>query len=266
MSLAASLSPLNFLPIWSREVEVWGSRIRATSLDRLVNLYLHHLGLRGAEEKSFLERQVRPGMRVLDIGANQGIYSLLLSRLVGKDGHVHCFEPDPRLFASLQGNCKRNGAANMDLHNVALGRTPGVMKLHRSRFNSGDNRLARSEHADWFEEVEVKVAPLSSIAGAERIDFIKLDVQGWEHEVFQGMEELLRRNPGVRIYFEYWPLGLRNAGCAPVDLLRYVASQGFSLYHAESGALRAVTDFEAFVGSLPGQKYTDLFAVRGPLD
>jgi len=108
--VAQSLYKLNVLPMWGHTVEVWGNRITATSLDRLLNLYLHRYGLRGEEEKQFLERHVKPGMRVLDIGANQGIYSLLMSRLVGPSGHLHCFEPDPRLFASLRENCRRSGA------------------------------------------------------------------------------------------------------------------------------------------------------------
>ncbi|HET6206137.1 MAG TPA: FkbM family methyltransferase [Terracidiphilus sp.] len=264
MTLAKALYSFNLLPVWRRTVNVWGSGITASSLDRLVNLCLHHYGLRGGEEKRFLERHVRPGMRVLDIGANQGIYSLLLSKLVGSAGHLHCFEPDPLLFASLSNNCMRSGATNIRLHNIGLGSTAGALTLYRSRLNSGDNRLAAGDRAEWFEPVEVKVSPLSQVLPEdERVDFIKLDVQGWEYQVFQGMRDLLRRNPRVRIYFEFWPFGLTNAGCAPKELLGYVSSEGFSLHHAENGQLKPVTDFDAFVRTLPGQKYTDLYAVRG---
>src|ERR1051326_8980092 len=105
MALAESMFKLNRLPLWSREVEVWGNRITATSLDRLLNLHLYHLGVRGKEDLRFFEQHLRPGMRVLDIGANQGIYSLMISRIVGQDGCVYSFEPDPGLFDSLRLNC-----------------------------------------------------------------------------------------------------------------------------------------------------------------
>jgi FkbM family methyltransferase len=266
MPVAQSIFKLNRLTFWAREVEVWGSRVTATSLDRLLNLYLHHFGIRGQEEKRFLERHIRPGMRVLDIGANQGVYTLLISRIVGKDGCVHAFEPDAGLFASLRRNCERNGAANIRLHNVALGRDSGVMKFYRSQVNSGDNRLARSQHPDWFEEIEVRVAPLDSILAGTPVDFIKIDVQGWEYQVFLGMERLLRDNPNVRIYLEYWPLGLENAGCPPLECLRHLTAHGFSIYRTSGAGLEPLSDFEALTRSLRGQQGTNLLAVRGTLD
>jgi len=266
MPVAQSIFKLNHLTFWAREVEVWGNRITATSLDRLVNLYLHHLGVRGQEEKRFLEQHIRPGMRVLDIGANQGLYTLLISRIAGSDGFVHAFEPDASLFASLRKNCERNRAANIELHNVALGRVPGFMKFYRSQVNSGDNRLARSQHPRWFEEIEVRVAPLDSILNGERVDFIKIDVQGWEYQVFLGMERLLRDNPRVRIYLEYWPLGLENAGCPPLECLRHLTGHGFSLYRASGTGLEPLSDFEGLTRSLRGQQCANLLAVRGALD
>jgi FkbM family methyltransferase len=266
VAVAEAIFKLNFLPFWASEVEVWGNRVTATSLDRLVNLYLHHLGLRGQEEKRFFERHIRPGMRVLDIGANQGLYTLLISRIVGSSGCVHAFEPDAGLFASLRRNCERNGAANIEFHNVALGLAPGVMNFYRSKVNSGDNRLARSRHPAWFEEIEVRVAPLDSILTGERVDFIKIDVQGWEYQVFLGMERLLRDNPQVRIYLEYWPLGLENAGCPPLQCLRHLTTHGFSLYRTSGGSLEPLSDFEGLTRSLRGQHWEDLLAVRGALD
>ena len=66
MTAARSIFKLNYLPLWEREVKVWGNRVTATSLDRLLNLYLYHLGIRGGGEKRFFAQYVRPGMNVLD--------------------------------------------------------------------------------------------------------------------------------------------------------------------------------------------------------
>lgn len=261
-TIARSVFKLNHLPCWAREVEVWGNRITATSLDRLLNLYLHHLGVRGGPEKRFLAQHVRPGMQVLDIGANQGLCTLLLSQIVGKEGHVFAFEPDPVLFYSLRKHCEENGAVNLELHNIALGHKPGVMKLYRCQVNSGDNRLAKSRHPGWFEEVEVHVAPLDSILDATRIDFVKIDVQGWEYQVFLGMERILRESPGVKIFFEYWPLGLKSAGCQPADCLGYLRSLGFSLSRVSALGSTPVRDFEEFTRSLGRRRSVNLFAVR----
>jgi FkbM family methyltransferase len=261
-----SIFKLNYLPLWSREVEVWGSRVTATSFDRLLNLYLYHLGVRGNPERRFLERNIRPGMQVLDIGANQGLYTLLSSRLLGSQGRVYAFEPDPGLFASLRGHCEVNGAKNVELHNVALGQAPGVMKLYRSRINAGDNRLARSRHPSWFDEVAVQVVPLDPILKGKRVDFIKIDVQGWEYQVFLGMEDVLRENQHVRIYFEYWPMGLENAGCQPMECLNHLRSRGFSIYRVSPTGFELLTDFAGLTQELRGQRWADLFAARGNPD
>jgi len=263
MAVAQSIFRLNHLPLWSREVEVWGNRVTATTLDRLVNLYLHHLGVRGQEEKRFLERHVRPGMQVFDIGANQGIYTMLMAQLVGRRGSVQAFEPDATLFASLRKNCEGNDAGNVRLHNIALGREPGTLKFYRCQLNSGDNRLARSHHPGWFDEVQVPVAPLDALLPGAPVDFIKIDVQGWEYQVFLGMEGILRANPNVEIYLEYWPLGLQNAGCKPPDCLLHLISLGFNLYVTAGPGLKPLTDMEALTRDLPGQKCANLLAARG---
>ena len=67
--------------------------------------------------------------------------------------------------------------------------------MFRSPFNSGDNRLAEAGHGDWS-EVPIKVAALDDILGSTPVDFIKIDVQGWELEVFKGMAATLARNRG----------------------------------------------------------------------
>ena len=260
--LLTSIFRLNHLSLWQREVEVWGNRVTATSADRLLNLYLHHIGWRGGEERRLLERYVKPAMKVFDIGANQGIYTMFLSRLVGADGHIHAFEPDADLFASLRRNCESNRLANVSLHNIALGCAAGSMRLYRSQLNSGDNRLARSQHPFWFNEVEVQVTPLDTLMPEESVDFIKIDVQGWEHQVFLGMRGILQRNPHVRIYLEYWPLGLRNAGCQPQDCLRHLISLGFKLYLPSVDGLNPVQDVDHLTQQCSGGKYTNLLALR----
>ena len=89
------LFELNHAAIWQRAIKVWDRRIRAASLDRLVFLALHRTGLMGKEEAELLKKLVNPGMQILDVGANIGLYTLLLSRLTGEAGRVFAFEPEP---------------------------------------------------------------------------------------------------------------------------------------------------------------------------
>ena len=75
----------------------------------------------------------------------------------------------------------------MRLHNVALGAQDDTLTLTRSRFNSGDNRLSRREASPASGGVSVPVRPLDALLEGRPLDFVKIDVQGWELEVFKGM-------------------------------------------------------------------------------
>jgi FkbM family methyltransferase len=219
MTTVNKLTRLNLLAVWNKSVRVWGSEIRAVSLDRLLYLYLHRARFMGRNEKTFLEQRVRPGMRVLDIGANVGLYSLLLSRLVGKGGSVIAIEPDPDLFAALESSCRTNAADNIELHKVAAAAESGRLSLYRSLLNAGDNRIGSHDRADTTRRVEARAATVDELVGGRPVDFIKMDVQGWEGQVLKGMRAVMESNPAIEILFEFWPFGLREAGCDPQDLL-----------------------------------------------
>ena len=262
VSLAQLASDCNDLLLWRRRIRVWGYEMTACNGDRLLNLWMHRFGLMGSAQKRTYERLLRPGFTVVDVGANQGLYSLLFSRLVGPDGFVHSFEPDPTLFRALQTNCERNRTRNITCYNYALGTKAETRTLYHSRVNSGDNRLAISDRPDWFYEASVTTAPLDSLLGGSLVDFIKIDVQGWEFEVLRGMTEVWKNNPEISVYFEFWPFGLRRAGCDPVELLQYVRQHGFSLYDMEGPAARPLADFGTFCSAITGYKSTNILAVR----
>jgi len=177
-------------------------------------------------DRTLLEAQVQPGMVVADIGANIGLYTYLLARCAGDRGFVYAFEPDPALFASLETNCRTNRIANVRLHNVALGARDDTLMLTRARFNSGDNRLSRPEGSLASGGISVPVRPLDALLEGRPLDFIKIDVQGWELEVFKGMGSQLTGSRPLRIYFEFWPSGLRAAGCDTAELLDFLSFMG----------------------------------------
>lgn len=259
-SLRRALARFNQWPVWKHEVEVWDFRVSAVSLDRLINLQLHRLGWMNADLRAFLQRMVRPGMRVVDIGANQGLFTLLLSRLVGPSGSVMAFEPDPELFRTLELNCRVNETTNVTLHNLGLSSRAGTLVLNRSLFNAGDNRLAKGLPEGSFRREMVDVVTLDEIAGQEPIDFIKMDVQGWEWEVVQGMRSVLTDNPAIRILMEFWPQGLTRAGCNPQDLLGHFKQFGFEL--SEVGSGHRITDDLAYCRGFSKERFTDLVAIR----
>jgi FkbM family methyltransferase len=258
--ISSLLYNLNHAVLWRRELHVWDRRMRAASLDRLVALGLHRLGWMGRDEAILLRRLVRPGMHVVDIGANIGLYSLLLARLVERRGSVLAFEPEPDLFTILRENCRSNDATNIKLFQCALGRTNALASFHRSAFNSGDNRLGRPLMG--HDAVEVKVERFDDLQPDAKLDFVKIDVQGHELAALSGMERALSASPDVRIFFEFAPAALRKAGTAPDLLLEFFRERGFELYETEGARLKTLEDSRRFISDLRGSRYTNLLAAR----
>jgi FkbM family methyltransferase len=241
---------------------LWGSQFRRPpSLDRWVALQAHRWGLMGGAIRRVLENRVREGMQVADVGANQGIFTLLLSRLVQPSGHVIALEPDATMAGALRANLDANAATNVTVFEAAADAAPGEATLFRSPLNAGDNRLARGELSESCRQAAVRVVRLDDIVPDQRLDFIKIDTQGWEVNVLEGMPACLRANPGLAILFEFWPYGLRQAGRRPADLPAMLFDLGFEIRTTDGARLTrdGVTALEA---RLSGRRYTDLLAAR----
>ncbi len=149
---------------------------------------------------------VKPGDTVLDIGANIGVVTVWLSKLVGKNGKVHTFEPNPELQNVLEKTLVRNDMSNTRLHRVALGAVSDSLELRIPQGHPGMASLVRNRDMSNCDVVEVPVRPLSKIVdeeGIKSIGLIKIDVEGFEAEVFKGGgEKVLRSIRPEAIIFE----------------------------------------------------------------
>jgi len=151
-------------------------------------------------EYRFVERFVKQGMMVLDIGAHNGFYTLLAAKKVGPAGKVIAFEPSPRERARLLVHLRLNGLRDRVLvAPVALGR-----EIKESTFfvvegrDTGCNSLRRPEVNERTREIGVPVTSLDTFLAQRniaRVDFIKMDVEGAELEVLWGAEDLLATCP-----------------------------------------------------------------------
>jgi FkbM family methyltransferase len=151
------------------------------------------------------EQVVRPGDTVLDIGANIGMVTLWLSTLVGKSGKVHAFEPNPELQKILAEMLNYNQVSNVRLHPVALGAEQSSLELRIPKVNAGAASLIRNRDLMDCDAVTVPVRTLSEIVneeGIKSIRLIKIDVEGFEPEVFKGGQEVLSKIRPEAILFE----------------------------------------------------------------
>ncbi len=253
---------MNRAPIWRMEVTVWGQRLVAPSADRLLYAMLHRIGLMGRADRAFFAREVKPGMTVLDIGANIGLYALTFSRLAGPTGQVYAFEPAPDLFSALDAARRLNHAANLQTFACGLGAADATLRLQRSFFNSGDNRIGKGgDFSGDAADVPIRRGD-DLVAGAPSVDFIKIDVQGWELHALRGLNETIARSPGVQIYLEFWPRGLRDAGAGPEALWAFLKSHGLTIHREIAGRWQPVSSFGDLRASTTEDAYLNLWARR----
>ena len=151
-------------------------------------------------EQRFLRRILRAGMTVIDVGANQGFYSLLAARGVGPTGRVLAFEPVRSEFEKLQRNAAVNGYTNISAENRAVGAAEGETEFHVAEggFGTFSSRKPLADDLRALRQKVVKVGLTTLDAAAEkaglaRCDLVKIDVEGGELEVLRGAERLLAR-------------------------------------------------------------------------
>jgi len=169
---------------------------------------------------------------ILDGGANVGLYSQLFSRLVGPKGKVFAFEPSPPTFAQLEKNLFDSGAKNVDAYPFALGHEYGQSTIHLPDGVSGHASL--EPHVDAWGDVpvepyEVEVRRLDDWAeeiGLERLDFVKLDLEGAEPLAIEGASATLRRHL-PSIHLELSPGFMKDFGRSVEDLQHKLVSIGY---------------------------------------
>jgi FkbM family methyltransferase len=257
------LAKFNRAAVWQREVRVWDQPLFAPTADRLLYTALHRAGWMGRLERGFFPTVIRPGMTVVDVGANIGLYALFFAQLVGDAGGVYAFEPDPVLFGALSRARELAGRENLRAFPMALGDWPGKQSLRRSSFNSGDNRLQPPSAAGLSHASDPEIAVVRGddlLAGAPPVDFIKIDVQGWELHALRGLSRTIERSPGIQIYLEFWPDGLRAAGCEPAELLDFLAGHGLAVRRRRAGGWEQVISGAALEKEVPGHRYINLWA------
>ncbi|MDQ3677732.1 MAG: FkbM family methyltransferase [Actinomycetota bacterium] len=181
-------------------VEIGGGLLSGQRLDTraLTLTHVQAFGLvRGALEpgvQEALRRHVAPGASVYDIGANIGFFSLLAARLAGPTGSVEAFEPLPAAAAGLRRHVALNDARTVTVHELAVAAHSGRAQLMAVQEASWSHLAQRGRHPDTQEVLEVQVVTIDElVAGGMRApNVVKIDVEGAEIDVLEGMAETIR--------------------------------------------------------------------------
>lgn len=161
------------------------------------SLCLYVCGSFEPNEFSFLHGFLKPGMVFVDVGANDGYYTLFAARRVGPAGKVVAVEPSTRERVKLRKNLSHNGLCNVIVVPAALGAASGEADLQLAQgAHSGHNTLGAFAHADVLPASLERVTVDTLDAVVERlklphVDFIKVDVEGSEARVLAGANHVL---------------------------------------------------------------------------
>jgi len=177
-----------------------------------------------------------PGMVFLDVGAHIGQYTLVASRIVGDQGEVHSFEPDPDTFELLTHNITRNGLKNVRANQVALYREDSVREFFRaSPLNIGGSSLARPYEADSNVSFKVSCVRLDRYVEEHRlahVDVIKMDIEGAEIDALRGAQKLLASESRPILVLEFHERALETFGGSCATLAEFLRARGYRLFDA----------------------------------
>lgn len=241
-------------------VSVFGYTMYVDGKDLCLAPALMEDGVWEPELTSFMLRTLRPGMTMVDIGANIGYFSILAAAKVGEGGRVFAFEPGKRNVELMEKNITANGFRNIIVMRAAVTAVSGKTMLYTSDLDYGDHRSYPVE----YERVYTRGVPIGErVRGREVVDtisldeyfrnipgninFIKMDIEGAEYPALQGMKEILRKNKNVVVLTEFWPAGMALAKTDPTEFLREVRSLGLETHLLSPNDVpRPATDTEIF--------------------
>lgn len=180
---------------------------------------------------------LKPGDVALDIGANVGIQALRMSRLVGETGRIIACEPVEHLRKCLQKNIALNRSNNIQVVSYAISDFDGVteIKINTSNWNQGTAALV--SEGEKGTTVHVMTGDtLYNNYKLNRVDLIKIDVEGFEFQVLKGLKQVLI-NHKPRIIFEYDKAYWSRTACRFTECFEYLKGLNYTLYSVfESGA------------------------------
>ena len=207
---------------------VRGRRLYLNRNDLIVSREIAIHGEYEPTETAHVLRLVGSGDTVVDVGAHIGYFTLLLSSAVGPDGRVISLEPDPENYSFLRRTVAELPDQNVELHHVAAWKRDEDLPWHRSEENTGDHSLLGSTDRSTTATVEARSLD-SLIPSGTAIDFMKVDVQGVEGAVLDGMERIMRESPPRVLLLEFMPSELITAGYDPEELFGRLLQTGYTI-------------------------------------
>ncbi len=183
--------------------EVQDSKMFLDTKDRGICADLYKNRIRERLATAEFQKRLKPGMTVVDIGANIGYYALMEAMAVGSGGKIYAIEPISENVALLKKNVEANDYGNIEVFENAIGERNGEMDIFMSK-RSNLSTFCENEGLDMSGKTRaVKVCSLDSfLEGKRKPDFVRMDVEGFEYEILAGMGKVMKSSSNLQLFIE----------------------------------------------------------------
>ncbi len=236
-----------------------GYTMYGKTIDRLLAIVLWRYNLLEGFESSLYQKLLRKDMKILDIGANLGYYSFIAHNKIGENGKIYAFEPEEDNYGLLVKNIEKNKTHNIVPIKKAVTNKTGSGKLYICEEHRGDHQVFDS--GEGRDSIDIETVRIDDFVD-EKIDLIKMDIQGSEFLALDGMEETLG-NKDIIVLTEFWPNGIKKCGHDPRVFLERLKELGFNFHVIDEKKRRVYnSDIEGIMKICPGDKHTNLLLRR----
>jgi FkbM family methyltransferase len=222
-------------PFWARMPPELGGLLFRCHLGDLIMREVCLTGRYEPQETAVLQQRLRPGMVFVDVGANWGYFTLAAAHLVGAGGRVLSIEVDPRACRTLKDNLARNRLDFVTVCEMAASDVPGTLAMRQyetAANDSGNFGLARSttvvDHGPTFDVVARPLDDVLDEAGIDRVDLLKMDIEGAEGRALAGLHRALTAKRVAAVLLELHPQHLHDLGSSVERVIAELRGYGYS--------------------------------------
>ena len=196
------------------------------SLDLSIN------GVYGELDTKIIREEIHEGDIVIDVGANIGYYTLIFAQLVGSSGKVFAFEPESKNFEILKKNIEINNYPNIVAEQKIVSDKSGIVKLFIAEHGIVGHRINQEKSSQKFIEVESIILDnyIKKLNLDNKINFIKIDVEGSEPKVLEGTKEIIQKSNQLKIFTEFNRESVEEYGIEPKEMIDLFYRNGFKIY------------------------------------
>lgn len=205
-----------------------GSEIIVNKHDKCVCWFIRISGRWDKNEMAALQHIVKPGDNIIEVGANFGVNTLMMSKLTGDAGKIVAFEPNPNVYGYLEKSLDLNKMNNVEVKRLAAGGIERTASMALSTLNIGGSYIIGEQLES---KIKIKVVRLDDAVKMSRVDILKIDAEGSEEEIIDGAHDIINSNKDITIVMEWSKDQILRQGGDPARFMEKIKKYGFNIWH-----------------------------------